>query len=156
PLADETELVRPAHRRPVPLREHLPVELDRSTRHVGPRVPAGREADLTPLAVLEPGQPEIDVLADAQTGLAAVAGREQGEATTRRLTIETPSGRHAVVIDDAEGAESRVRGIEVVAEREGVAAVEPAPVRPATLVGPAHLRGHPLRGVLPMATSFSR
>src|SRR5438128_7660099 len=52
---------------------------------------------------------------------------------------EATSGRHAVVIDDAEGGESHVRGIEVVAERERVAAVERAPVRPAALVSPAHL-----------------
>src|SRR6266540_735444 len=87
-LAGEPDGVRTAHCRPVAFPESLAVQRDRSTRDVDPRVPAGGEVERALLTVLDQGQPETDVLADAQAALAAVAGREQGEAAPRRLPID--------------------------------------------------------------------
>jgi hypothetical protein len=43
-----------------------------------------------------------------------------------RVARETGAGSHPVLVDDAQGTETHVRGVVVVRERERVAAVEPA------------------------------
>src|SRR3954466_2450049 len=50
------------------------------------------------------------------------------------MGAESASGRHAILIDDAEAAETHVRGIVVIGEGEGVIAVEPAVLGMAPLV----------------------
>src|SRR5262249_60227331 len=51
----------------------------------------------------------------------------------RQNTDSRPLKGEAVVVDDAQRAESHVVGVDVFAEREGVPAVEPVEVRPAAL-----------------------
>src|SRR3546814_20971590 len=66
---------------------------------------------------------------------------------TMRVGIEAPAGRHPVLVDHAQVAESHMGGITITAEREGVPAVQPADVRPAALVAasnPDHVRLLPL------------
>src|SRR3989442_1569597 len=52
---------------------------------------------------------------------------------------ECCAGLHAIIVDHSQGAEPHVGGVVVVAEREGVPAVEPAPVGAAALLGGSNL-----------------
>jgi hypothetical protein len=54
-----------------------------------------------------------------------------------RVHREAHAGRHDVVIDHAQRAEAHVRGVVVIGEREGEAAVQPAVVHMAPLAGAA-------------------
>ena len=51
-----------------------------------------------------------------------------------RMRRESPARRHAVVIDDAQRAESHVLWVVVVPEGKTVLAIEPTKVRPAALL----------------------
>src|SRR5439155_15590570 len=55
------------------------------------------------------------------------------------VAAERGAGLHAIIIDHPQGSEPHVRRVVVLAEREGVPAVEPAPVRAAARLGGSKL-----------------
>ncbi len=69
-----------------------------------------------------------------------------------RVRREAAARRHAVLVDDAQRPEVHVGGVVIVAEREGVAAVEPAEIRPSPLVGFA--KGQHVCLLVPISGAF--
>ena len=62
-----------------------------------------------------------------------------------RVAGKAGAGRHAVVVDDAQGAETHVLWVAVLSEREAVPAIEPAGSRDAALLCPANGNHRSLR-----------